>query len=68
VPSPPLGLADCEYDFVAVPEVTGFAGYWVKDLQRTSANPQPIDVMLGSSKMVARAHETIPGIWVSAQV
>jgi len=43
---------------------TGFGGYWLKDYERTTPDPQPIDVMLGASKMAMKAHETIPGIWV----
>ena len=27
-------------------------------------DPQPIDVMLGASRMAMRAHETIPGVWL----
>jgi hypothetical protein len=63
VPSPPLQLADREYVFVPVPRVTGFAGYWLKDQERTTQG-QPIDVMLGSTSLATRAHDSIPGIWV----
>ncbi|KIY97654.1 hypothetical protein MNEG_10306 [Monoraphidium neglectum] len=63
VPDPPLEMANKDFIFVPVPKETGFAGYWLKDEERTTPNPQPIDLMLNSSKMAQKAHETIPGIW-----
>ncbi|KAI8468804.1 MAG: hypothetical protein J3K34DRAFT_425963 [Monoraphidium minutum] len=64
VPDPPLEMAEKDFVFVPLPAETGFDGYWEKDVERTSPNPQPIDVMLGSSRMAMKAHETIPGIWL----
>ncbi|KAI8463214.1 MAG: hypothetical protein J3K34DRAFT_475418 [Monoraphidium minutum] len=65
VPDPPLELPDREaFEFVPVPAATGFGGYWQRDAARTPPGPQPIDVMLGAGRFVARAHESIPGIWL----
>lgn len=64
VPEPPLLFAGKDFTFVPVPVETGFGGYWLKDPARTSPNPQPIDVMLGASRIAIKAHETIPGVWL----
>jgi hypothetical protein len=48
-----------------LPAQTGFDGYWVNVPEGSTPHPQPIDVMLGCSKLAIRAHESIPGIWVS---
>ena len=64
VPDPPLEMADRAYVFVPAPAVTGFGGFWLKDPARTTPDPQPIDAMLGASKLAMRAHATIPGIWL----
>lgn len=48
--------------FVPVPKVTGFAGYWEVDQERTTPHPQPIDVMIGASFIVRKVHKSIQGM------
>ncbi|KAI8466165.1 MAG: hypothetical protein J3K34DRAFT_434697 [Monoraphidium minutum] len=63
-PNPPLIMADRRFEFVPVPPETGFAGYWVRDALRSTPPPLPFDTALGCSRLVARAHETVPGVLV----
>lgn len=42
----------------------GFAAYWLRDDERTTPFPQPIDVMLKANMVVQRTHASIPGIWI----
>jgi hypothetical protein len=58
-------VAEPHMRFVRVPANVGLGGYWLKDAERSTPSPQPIDVMLGSSWMVRKVHDTIPGILVS---
>jgi hypothetical protein len=45
--------------FIPVPAVTGFAGFWEVDAQRSTPHPQPIDIMNEASFIVKRVHKSI---------
>jgi hypothetical protein len=45
--------------FIPVPAVTGFAGFWEVDAQRSTPHPQPIDIMNGVSFIVKKVHKSI---------
>ena len=47
-----------------LPAQTGFAGYWQKDVGRTTTPPLPCDDAIAASRLVRGAHESIPGILV----
>lgn len=66
IPDPPLEMAGADFEFIPVPADTGFAGYWAKDAARCTPSPLPCDDALDASRLLRSAHETIPGIWVSA--
>lgn len=50
--------------FMPIPATSGFAGYFKRDISRTTPFPQPIDLMMGWRGFTQRAHATIPGILV----
>lgn len=43
---------------------TGMAGYWLRDEDRSTPYPTPIDVMIKASTLAMKSHESIPGIWL----
>lgn len=42
----------------------GMAGYWLRDEDRSTRYPTPIDVMIKASTLAMKSHESIPGIWL----
>jgi hypothetical protein len=40
------------------------AGYWLRDEDRSTPYPTPIDVMIKASTLAMKSHESIPGIWL----
>lgn len=62
VPEPPLAFAVPDMQFIPLPERTGFAAYWLRDDERTTPPPQPIDVMCKASWVVQKSHNSIPGV------
>lgn len=60
----PCAVAVPNMVFVPLPPVTGFAAYWIRDDDRTTPPPQPIDVMLKANFIVQKSHNSIPGVWV----
>lgn len=43
-------------------------GWWLKDEARCTKPPLPFDAALQCSKLAASAHETVPGVMVSASL
>lgn len=43
---------------------TGFAAYWLRDQERSTPYPTPIDIMIKASALAQRSHASIPGIWL----
>lgn len=43
---------------------TGFAAYWLRDSERSTAFPTPIDKMTKASALAQKSHASIPGIWL----
>jgi hypothetical protein len=42
----------------------GFAAYWLRDQERSTPYPTPIDIMMNASALACKAHASIPGIWL----
>jgi hypothetical protein len=38
----------------------------MKDPARTTPSPQPVDLLMRAGRLARKAHDSLPGIWVSS--
>lgn len=62
IPNPPLRHVGEGVQFLPVPAVTGFHGYWRKNFELSSPSPMPLDVLFNAGWFTRKTHDSI--MWV----